>query len=966
MTRHILCAPLATFAILTVTMMPATAEQPDTRAISPPTASAALQFRRVYVPDDLIDTWPRHGLRYVPMNAADFEQAAARLQSLKPQSPKASLSAVSRLLNGSSGPPKAELVRGTYEARLVGDALTNGTAAIEIHQLGSAPALLPLDPCRLPIQSPMWFASEQSGSASPRGSEASARASAAPAMLGVGANGKLELRVDHSGTLRFDWSLVGRRETGSAISFDLQLPPAPSNRLRLALPADLIPSVDQGFISREDENRDNQSPAVVQSDAKATAAKSGAERHWIIELEGQSKSVLRVARSDFFRENRPLTLVRESLTYEFSPRGLQLSADLKLDVLGEPIRRIALEVDPPLDLVTARFGGVQVPWYEAGAESKSGGSGSTWAHDSQQAASIHAATDQPSPRRIVIELPEPLRGTGRIVRLGFTAPPMSRGRLPVVRPNADGLYWQEGNASLSVPLPLEISELTLAGCRQTKAEPLPKPTGGESISLQYFRPDADVTVAIGHRSERPTVRSGTKIEVLGNTISARYRADVSVQDGECFNLSGDVSPDWIIDGVETVPAGSLSDWSVASAIDSPPRLQIVLAKPIRAEQPVELIVTGRWRRSLGQPLRANDLGLVALRDVSFTRRLTSIRVTGPYRMQISGADDLHRIDPARLSAADSAVLGGASGNESLVFVNDDAATQNLAIHFGNAAPQFSGTVRLDACVADNVLVESYRIRCRTESGELDHLLVQFSQRRDEPPRWNWLPMTGSESEGSSFGDAFGPAAIHASPISSATAGGQPSGVSDFDDEMTSRRLSPTEQAALGLANSGEIWELTFRKPANKPFELQAVRTTPLRIDTPLSLAALVKADEQRGAVSIWSTGRQLPAINNRRLTPIPIDRIASGLQSAGNVLPASSSATELFPLASDTPASQAANPSRANSIKLAAYEYSPAEELASAALPTAPSLTISPGTVRPAAWSAVVSARFLLRGRWSE
>ena len=68
-------------------------------------------------------------------------------------------------------------------------------------------------------------------------------------MIGVGPDGKLQLRVERSGTLQFDWSLIGRRETGAALAFDLGLPPAPSNELRLALPADLVPSVEQGFVT---------------------------------------------------------------------------------------------------------------------------------------------------------------------------------------------------------------------------------------------------------------------------------------------------------------------------------------------------------------------------------------------------------------------------------------------------------------------------------------------------------------------------------------------------------------------------------------------------------------------------------------------------------------------------------------------------------------------------------------------
>ena len=73
-------------------------------------------------------------------------------------------------------------------------------------------------------------------------------------------------------------------------------------------------------------------PAPAHAGAQARVA--AGMRSWDIELGGRNVVALRVARRDLVRERRPLTLVREALTYDLSPRGLQLSADLKLDVLG--------------------------------------------------------------------------------------------------------------------------------------------------------------------------------------------------------------------------------------------------------------------------------------------------------------------------------------------------------------------------------------------------------------------------------------------------------------------------------------------------------------------------------------------------------------------------------------------------------------------------------------------------------
>ena len=94
---------------------------------------------------------------------------------------------------------------------------------------------------------------------------------------------------------------------------------------------------------------------------------------------------------------------------------MQLSAELKLDVLGEPIQRIALLVDQPLALVTARYGGSQLPWFEVDAAGKK-----IAAADSSDLANP-AEVDGSGIHRVVLELPEPLQGTGRVLRLGFVA-----------------------------------------------------------------------------------------------------------------------------------------------------------------------------------------------------------------------------------------------------------------------------------------------------------------------------------------------------------------------------------------------------------------------------------------------------------------------------------------------------------------------------------------------------------------
>ena len=137
--------------------------------------------------------------------------------------------------------------------------------------------------------------------------------------------------------------------------------------------------------------------------------------------------------------------------------------------------------------------------------------------------------------------------------------------------------------------------------------------------------------------------------------------------------------------------------------------------------------------------------------------------------------------------------------------------------------------------------------------------------------------------------------------------------------------SPNRRARPAFTG-GEVWELTFRQPGSKPLEIQATRSSALSGDTALSLAELAQASEQQGSVAIWATGRRIPQINNRRLTPIPIN-----------------------PATTDSSSRPADAPSR-SATKLAAYQYDPVEEIISANVDPTASLTVSPGTERPVAW----------------
>ncbi len=253
---------------------------------------------------------------------------------------------------GAPAPVGQVLTTAEYTAKLSGDALVGGEALLHVAGAADAPALVPLDPCGLAVADAVWLGEKRR-----------------PARLGLGADGRLAVLVERPGQLQLKWSLRGKRDAAGSVDFSLELPPCPSIRLALDLPQGVTPLIDRGMI------------------VAGVAEGMGAAR-WRIELGGHHRVKLRVVPSEELDPRRRINTLRESLTYDFSLRGTDLAAQLTLDVPNVPLRQVVLELDPGLRLLTARSGEQPVTWSSA-------------------------LPREGSPKhRVVLDLPEPIQGTG--------------------------------------------------------------------------------------------------------------------------------------------------------------------------------------------------------------------------------------------------------------------------------------------------------------------------------------------------------------------------------------------------------------------------------------------------------------------------------------------------------------------------------------------------------------------------
>ena len=420
------------------------------------TGPEVIRFRRILAPEDRIKDWPLGDGKYLPVDAAEFERLVADLQSPTAGTPVA---------------PAVAIGSARYEAKLV-DGHLIGQASADVVLASLGPATLPLEPCNLALGKIAWDPvktgaavgaavalphpdRDGSTTATPTSGTGGAAASkpSVAVFLGLGADGKLQAIVDRSGRLRFDWSLAGHRDAADILGFLFEIPRAPANELSLELPEGFTPGVRRGVVVGSE-------PAGQQM------------RRWHIELGGNHRFLVRILPAGSSGRRPQLALLRQSTTYDFSLRGLEVSAHWRLQVHNQPLHQVTVLLDSGLQLVSARYGDASLPWSAAPLADGQG-------------------------TRVVLALPEPVRDDERVLRLNAVGSPVldHPWRLPRIR--AEGLFWQEGTITLLMPEPLLVNRIVPAGCAQTGTGPLSAPRVGEALQFQAFQPDATVERVVG-------------------------------------------------------------------------------------------------------------------------------------------------------------------------------------------------------------------------------------------------------------------------------------------------------------------------------------------------------------------------------------------------------------------------------------------------------------------------------------
>lgn len=725
----------------------------------PAEAPDDLRFRKVFAPAERVDEWPLADQRYVPVAPQEFDRLVESIE---------------RQRRTTITPGGALLTHARYEATLEEGDVLRGTAHWSIEQATEQLGWLPLEPCNLALHSARWDHDD----AQPR--------------MGLGADGRFGVLVSASGELAAEWTMRGRRDGASTLRYQFMLPTCAVTTIELELPARLTPTVDVGVV-------------LPLSDPDETT------RHWRIQCGGQGSVVLVLSQLDADREPTQLALVKQSAVYDLSPRGLELTAQLELDVHYEPLSRINLMVDPGLRLASVRYGEQLLRWTVS-----------------------READDEGS--QVTIELPEPVLGSGRTIRLSALAPLVldEAWRLPGVR--VAGLFWQEGRAELRVQSPLTLHRVRTDRCRQSSVGPLSDPLEGESLAFQFYDAEAGLEIVLERETQQLEVSSGTSIELSGDEMIGQALIEFRQPRGERFALAARVGPRWIIDSVESLPAEALADWYLETNETGDHVLRVELAEPLSAEHPLRLRVTGR---SLTPPLetelRAPDLRLLDVIEATPRRELVSVRSKGAYQLRVSSNDDAADLDPSKLAAEDLALFVDAPREMVFELGQRESA---WSVQLTSPPPRFVADVQVDVTIDAQSAVEAIQIRGRPNETEVAEVLIGFWPPRAEPWRW-----------------ASG---------------------SDETPSWEAHRLNADELVGAGFTTDEEIWQIRFARPATATFELRATRETNFEDTWPVTLAYVPEASEQTGLLRTHAGDTSAWTVETTRLRAVPPERAAPG------------------------------------------------------------------------------------------
>ncbi len=755
-------------------------------------AADPLRFVRVHVPLGNLTAVDLGRDRYVPMSAAEFEAAIARLEK-RPQAEEP--------LRGAT--PLLDLVR--YEARLVASA---GVSTLQ----GSATWTIDAAAAAVPALS--------LGSLAVQDAQMTTAAGTGDAVVFGRADGSLSISTPEPGTYTCQWQCPVTRAADESLSIRLPLVPSLASTIRLQLPEDVVPVVPG---------------AVVRPDADADAAGLPG-RGWQIDVGPRPRLDIRLlAAAAVERRSGPRLVSWTSVA--IVGRQIRVSMLLEPDAAWQPTLSEETAKQPVI-MTLSKAASTRVTAVRL--------------HDPPHLAPQPQWEESDAGTSLRVQVPSVCLGRRQALLIEAIAPlpPQENSLAAVTLLDVAEEAWAGGGlvieadpAQVIADIAVERAAVVAPGTASTWRTPRLDAPGGSDVEpariyVEQQGPRPRVEVAVERRLADVSVQRVTVVDVSPEAVLARTTCDVTVQQGEAFELRGWLTKGWFIDTVELVSAPVRPPLAapLADAVEEPPewrvvrrgdrnQLRVAFTSAVTPAKPVMLRITGhRAGIAAGVPFSSADLDMVVLRGEGQTPVL-AVKTGAEMTIDTDQESELVVVDDPRL-----ALLVEDSGVRVRLPAGRRGAPQPLRLVRRRPPLDVATEVRLTS--RDGRLIESFTFECTPERNEIDSLVVHFSTVMDDRLEWQLLPpATGT---------------------------------------VVARRIDVAERRGAGDGEPiADSWVVELTPAAWQPVTIRAACTVAFAGTVPVPLAWVDGATKQQGTVTIREAGRFRPRVINHRLNELP-------------------------------------------------------------------------------------------------
>ena len=443
----------------------------------------------------------------------------------------------------------ARITAAQYEASFVDNMLQGGRFHAEVITSSASDSLLPMDSFGLATTNLFWqnsvLVSPETSVKSPKEQEA---------ILGRIRTGGLRLIVPRaeegvqSRTLVGSWSLAGHVSEDS-VSFEVRLLPAITNSLTLTLPSDHKPIASTGVVTR-----------ISQPNADAGTSR------WRIDLSHANRLELRIQRISQ-EVARSYIVAEREMSWVLQPTEAQIQARFDVSVSDRSVTSLEFLVPDSVQLYAVTYGGESVlSWRVASMANQRG-------------------------QRVSVELPEPLIGTGRPLRLSglTTLSAMTDRPMPTIELENSALLASRTNLAISNQL--EIERLEADGFRQTKTANTP--SGQSTFAFEQMQQNAEIRVQLSSPEPKPSVRVVSWLDTRSSHWRLKSQATISTHAGQTFAVVCRLSNEWEPTDIRSLSGAKVAHWELGDMTGGERRIHIEFREAVTPDSPMELLIQAR-------------------------------------------------------------------------------------------------------------------------------------------------------------------------------------------------------------------------------------------------------------------------------------------------------------------------------------------------------------------------------------